>query len=212
MSLSNISGYSSTNPLARFQQASRTLAANAPVAAPTGSVADELILSDAAEAAAAEAEKNNMRLFSPFPARADGAVHVEDVRSFTQGQLADFQAKFEQLLAERGIASSAPVSLQTDAAGHVRVVGDHPQKDEIEQLFVEDPALRNEFAHVTANIAFLRAADEATEFQQAYREDPQVAEAMYAHLFNPNRKQPPIQVTLSGGEMTVNADVFPGSN
>lgn len=56
-------------------------------------------------------------------------------------------AAFEQQLAERldilGVDPDIPLKLTTDYAGRVVVEGNHPNKQQIEKMFENDPDLRN---------------------------------------------------------------------
>jgi hypothetical protein len=154
---------------------------------------DELDLS--AEGAAAD-----VRIYRPelFPARADGSVHVEDIRAVYERSFASVKSRIQELFAENRIDTSAPVPLEVAGDGRVIVAGDHPQKEKIESFFRDDPGLRNDFVGMTAQGEFLRAADEATEFQRAYREDPEGALEKFKHLFR--RRNDVFQLVFRGNE------------
>ncbi|MHC1791588.1 hypothetical protein [Solidesulfovibrio sp.] len=62
-------------------------------------------------------------------------------------------AKFEEL----GIDVSQSVTLTRDADGAVKVSGDHPDKDAIEQLFTDVPALTEAFAALAENTTTLKS-------------------------------------------------------
>lgn len=129
-------------------------------------------------------------------------IRVEDVRTRYDQNLAGLESRLTFAFAKAGIDTSVAFPLQTDAEGRVRVAGDHPQKAAIEQLFADDPNLRNDFVEVNAQADFLRAADEATAFQRAYAEDPEAALERFAHLFDPDRR-PRFQLTVSGDKFDV---------
>lgn len=61
-------------------------------------------------------------------------------------------AKFEDL----GIDASQAVTLTRDADGTVRVAGEHPDKDAIEKLFADTPALTEAFNALADNSATLK--------------------------------------------------------
>ena len=95
-----------------------------------------------------------------------------------------FGSRVSELFLENGISLDPPVELTTDGSGYVRVKGDHPQKEEIEQLFADNPDLANEFRGISALSSLVEAAAEYEEFAKLYEQDPYAAMARYAHLFN----------------------------
>ncbi|WP_419778438.1 hypothetical protein [Maridesulfovibrio sp.] len=66
----------------------------------------------------------------------------------------------------------------------MRVKGDHPDKDKIEQLFQDDPDLSNDFRGISALSSLVEAGKEYLEFAKAYEKDPYEAVARFGHLFN----------------------------
>lgn len=110
--------------------------------------------------------------------------------------------RIQAALAKSGIESADEVRLEIDAVGHARVVGDHPQKAEIEQLFVDHPELRNDLAHASASLSLQKAAEEAVKFQAAYAEDPEAAVALFSYLFDPARNSGPLELLLKGDQLT----------
>ena len=52
--------------------------------------------------------------------------------------------------------------------GQVRVVGDHPDRERIEELFAQDSWLRSRFVSLSALGSQIRAAEEGTAFAAAY--------------------------------------------
>jgi hypothetical protein len=139
------------------------------------------VLDLSADGAAAD-----VRLYRPelFPARADGSVHVEDINTQYERGFASVESRLRDLFRKNNVDTGVPIPLQVAADGRVIVAGDHPQKNEIESLFRDDPRLRNDFVGVTAQGEFLRAAKEAIEFQAAYRKNPQAAVEEFKHLFH----------------------------
>lgn len=129
-------------------------------------------------------------------------LQVADMRRDYEQKLAGLESRLEVAFAKAGIDRSPPFQLQTDAEGKVRVAGDHPQKAQIEQLFVDNPSLRDDFVEVNAKGDFLRAADEAMAFQRAYAEDPEAAVKRFAYLFDSHRKVT-FQLTVSGDKYDV---------
>lgn len=119
-----------------------------------------------------------------FKYAADGVITGDEMRMELADAKADYRQRLTAALAAQGIDSSAPLRLQSDTAGRVVVVGDHPDKARIEQLFASDGPLTNAFHRVSSMASMLSHAEEAVAFQAAYRQDPKAAVAQYAHLFN----------------------------
>lgn len=138
--------------------------------------ADEFIPSDDASATTPSAYQNGELSTKPL-----GELKF-DLGNLEQ-KIGGLQARLVKLFAEHGIDDAAGVSLRTGSDGRVNVVGDHPQKTEIEQLFADDPQLRNSFVEVQAQSEFKRAAEEAIAFQEAYRKNPQQALEEFKYLF-----------------------------
>ena len=129
-------------------------------------------------------------------------LEVADMRRDYDQKLAGLESRLQVEFAKAGIETSPPFQLQTDTEGKVRVAGDHPQKAQIEQLFADNPDLRDDFAEVNAKADFLRAADEAMAFQRAYAEDPEGAVKRFSYLFDNDRK-PTFQLSVSGDKYDV---------
>ncbi|MGE4504339.1 MAG: hypothetical protein AB7D51_03260 [Desulfovibrionaceae bacterium] len=88
-----------------------------------------------------------------------------------QGMQAELDSSREQftkeataLFLENGISTDPPVELTTDGTGAVRVVGDHPQKERIEQLFEDNPSLAGSFRSMGALASLVEAGQEYLEF------------------------------------------------
>jgi len=76
------------------------------------------------------------------------------------------------------------IRLQMGADGQVYVTNDNPQREQIQQLFVDDPRLRDEFCEFQCLTETVGAVHEAIAFQQAYARDPVAAVAQYWYLFD----------------------------
>jgi hypothetical protein len=101
---------------------------------------------------------------------------------------ADIQAKLSELFKEKGIDTSKEIDLQMGSDGQVIVANDNPQKAQIEQLFKDNPSLREEYAQFTAISEVAAAGREAQAFQTAYAKDPTSAVVKYSYLFDSNSK------------------------
>lgn len=132
--------------------------------------------------------------------RADGSIHIEDIRERTKHNMADLQSRLDSLFITNNIDTSTPVQLQMGADGQLFVANDHPQKAEIEKLLTTNPAIRTRFAQISSDTTMVKAADEAVAFQAAYRRNPQAALAQFAHLFDADRPQPTVSIKIGGPE------------
>jgi hypothetical protein len=117
-------------------------------------------------------------------AAADGIITGDEMRAARDEAKAEYQRRFSAAIAAQAIDTSVPLSLQSDAMGRVVVVGDHPDKARIEQLFAEDGELNNAFKKASSLARMVAAFEEALPFHAAYDKDPQAAVAQYSYLFN----------------------------
>lgn len=117
-------------------------------------------------------------------AAADGVITGAEMRAARDEAAAEYQRRFRTATMAQGIAPSAPLSLKSDAMGRVVVVGDHPDKARIEQLFADDDMLSNAFRKANSLAHLMAASEAAMPFHAAYERDPKAAVAQYAHLFN----------------------------
>ncbi|HKI80705.1 MAG TPA: hypothetical protein VKA04_03585, partial [Pseudodesulfovibrio sp.] len=92
-----------------------------------------------------------------------------------------------------------PVDLFVDEAGAVRVKGDSPYKEEIEQALAEDEDLSNDFRLVSAQTSIQETVKRHSAFAVAYAKDPEAAVARFAYLFD-NIPDDPYTMTIGGGE------------
>lgn len=133
----------------------------------------------------------------------DGMITGDEMRMELNDAKADYRRRLSAAIADRGIDTSVPLRLQTDTAGHVRVVGDHPDKARVEALFAEDPALRNAFQRMNSIAHMLETVAEAVAFQAAYARDPKAAVAQYSHLFNTTTQLTTTQQWGADGDLDI---------
>lgn len=109
--------------------------------------------------------------------------------------LEDFREQAMARLAAAGITLDAPLVLEADRLGGVRVVGGHPQAGAIERILSEDPQLVKTFE---AWQGTHRAADRqrrAEQWERLYALDPTAAQAQDAQFSSLD--EPPLRVTLA---------------
>ncbi|MBN2295710.1 MAG: hypothetical protein JXM70_24980 [Pirellulales bacterium] len=126
---------------------------------------------------------DKLDLFGAEP-RADGSINIEDIRANYAQRFEDFAGKLSALLKKTGIDRGCASILRSDGQGKIRVANNHPQRENIEALFENNPELANEFRGLSGTASFLRAADEHSKFAAAYAKDPEAAVRMFSHLFD----------------------------
>lgn len=148
--------------------------------------ADELTLSAPAEAAqqGSLGELLAAELFPGVPRPANGSIRLDDLRQYYADQQESLESRIRSLLNDEGIDVPPEIRLQVGADGSVVVAGDHPDRQQIEELFRENPRLRNQFVEVASLGEQIRAVDETLAFQKAYAENPQAAVEAFSHLFS----------------------------
>lgn len=127
----------------------------------------------------------NGPLGSLFKYATNGVITGDAIRRELREEQAIFQRQFSLALSRAGVDTKQPLDLQSDAYGNIVVAGSHPDKDKIEALFVNDPAMASRFQKIGSFSRLLKAGEEAVEFQAAYRRDPEKAVAQYRYLFDP---------------------------
>jgi len=112
------------------------------------------------------------------------SISLDDLKTGLETSTKKFQDKVDILFLENDISTDPPVELTTDSSGNVRVQGDHPQKEKIEQLFQDNPDLANDFRGVSSLNSLVEAGEEYLEFAKAYEKNPYEAVAKYSHIFS----------------------------
>jgi hypothetical protein len=148
---------------------------------PTGDVLD---LSLEAQAAADSTPPLPMSLESLFGVPAGEPITIDDMLAAQQKAQTKVEAKLDKLFAQQGIDTSQEIRLQVGADGQVVVTNDHPQREQIQQMFADDPQLRNDFVQAQSLAEMVGSAQEGAAFQKAYAQDPEAAVAQYWYLFD----------------------------
>ena len=132
--------------------------------------------------------------------QADGSVHLEDMMARLSEISTDLQGVLGNKFRTAGIDTSKPIDLETDSHGNVRVANDHPDKEKIEQIFADDPALANDFRGVQSLQSLVSAAEKHLEFIEAYAADPEGAVAQFG--VGNNGIETDILLRLADGELS----------
>lgn len=83
-------------------------------------------------------------------------------------ETANFADTLRQKLAARGVDLSVAPVVSSDFEGKLRVGNAHRDKDKIEAVLAEDPALQQQFAALSAQYSLQRAADSQSVFAADY--------------------------------------------
>lgn len=109
-----------------------------------------------------------------------GRLHLQDVKSKAAMALAKYGRFVSELLRDSGVHVPPAVNLQTGSDGHIHVIGDHPDRERIEQLFSAHPQLQKGFKEVEVVHEIIRTEEEAVEFRKAHQSDPKQADKLKA--------------------------------
>ncbi|WP_421903245.1 hypothetical protein [Maridesulfovibrio sp.] len=112
------------------------------------------------------------------------SISLDDLKTGLETSTKKFQDDVNVLFLQNDISTDPPVELTTDHSGNVRVKGDHPQKEKIEQLFQDNPDLANDFRGISGLNSLVEAGEEYLGFAKAYEKNPYEAVAKYSHIFN----------------------------
>lgn len=107
---------------------------------------------------------------------ANGELYLSDIRGRAAQTLQRYGRYVAELFREHSITIPPAVNLQTGPDGEVRVVGDHPERAQIERLFAAAPKLVKGFKEVEVVHEIIRTQEEAMLFQQLMQLNPVAAE------------------------------------
>lgn len=96
------------------------------------------------------------------------AADIMPSRESLAQDTASFADEVGKKFREAGIQVPPNPILGNDFAGYVQVVNNHPDKGKIEQLFKENPELRDQFAKISAQSSLLRAGEHASQYASDY--------------------------------------------
>jgi len=107
------------------------------------------------------------------------SVSLNDIESGLRQKRQTLDSDVTAMFLENGIDIPPEVQLTSDEEGHVRVSGEHPQADQIEQLFADNADLENDFKRVSAMSSMVEAGRAHVDFARQYRENPYAAVAQF---------------------------------
>ncbi len=119
-----------------------------------------------------------------FEPKVSGQVSIEELEFYGKEQLQNFNKKMQAVFKEAGIDTSIPIELGNQrGTGNVIVKNEHPDKEVIEKIFEDNFEYRNEQIKTNNMLTLAAEGREASEFHEAYRNNPEKATQEYAYLF-----------------------------
>jgi hypothetical protein len=111
------------------------------------------------------------------------SVNLDELRIQTQQALAEWHEAFAERLAAAGVNLDAPVSLMVRQGDGAIVVGDHPQKQAIENVLQVEGSLADALRKIETTLELIGTADASPEFARAYEDDPLAAIEQFRQWF-----------------------------
>lgn len=138
-------------------------------------------------ASGVESELHRSLLHEAFtgavPSEEGASIELAEVREFARELQDAIEERIATLLEDAGIEVDAPVELAfADEDGELRVGSDTPQAVLTEAALSQDETLSGDLRHLSALVSLLQAADEHSEFADAYAADPYQAVEDYRGL------------------------------
>lgn len=118
-------------------------------------------------------------------------------------ETASFAADMGRIFREAGIQVPPNPTLSSDFHGHVRVANQHPDADKIEQLFIDDPALQQRYAKISAMSSLFRASEHYQQFAIEYerlKNSPSAQRALVEAEIARNKAPFYLTITANGAE------------
>jgi hypothetical protein len=112
-----------------------------------------------------------------------GAVSLSELESGLQEKQQNLNDRINTLFSKNGISTDPEVSLTSDSEGHIKVAGNHPDKDKIESLLNSSPEILKDFQTVSGLSTLTDAGQEYSDFAAMYKTDPYGAVSKYSSLF-----------------------------
>ena len=113
----------------------------------------------------------------------NGTVSLEDLEALGTQELDSFKDSLFALLKENGIDPTQTIELTLASDGRISVGNENSQKVSIEELIQGNPELEDQFKKAMSMLTLAAEGKEATEFQEAYRANPDGALSHYGYLF-----------------------------
>lgn len=119
-----------------------------------------------------------------------------DMENGGREALSTFHRLLQQKLAELGIDTSHPMTLEIDNLGNIRETSGHPQASEIEQVLETHEGISRYLRKAASQYELARAAREHAQFSEVYAKNPDLAVSQFSHLFDDRREQPRFSALL----------------
>ncbi|NBU71645.1 MAG: hypothetical protein EBS53_09365 [Bacteroidetes bacterium] len=99
---------------------------------------------------------------------ADGAIHIEDMVKVADVAIKDAKNQLDSAFASAGIRNSPPVNFSIDQQGQL-VIGDHPQREQIQKLLNENSSLTENVREAMILKEQAVSWQKAANFTEAYQ-------------------------------------------
>jgi len=129
-----------------------------------------------------------------------GSLEIADIRDHAEGLRSDLENRVRQALSGAGVQSTDRLLLRiAQSDGRLEVVGENSQRLSIEAALASDPSLARDFRQLAAIEQLLTAADQDSDFAEAYSRNPWSAVANYAGRFD-SRAEAELSISPLGSE------------
>ena len=122
-------------------------------------------------------------------------VSIASIRTLGKNLAADFHRRAITQLEDAGIDTTIDFSLRLGSQGEVIVMGDHPDKQRIEQI-LNSGDLGELFSQFAGLYEIAHAYDEQSSFRESFTRNPLAAVAEYTHTAH-DRLPSVLQLTLN---------------
>jgi hypothetical protein len=129
------------------------------------------------------------------------SVSIESIRTLGKHLAADFHRRAMTQLEDAGIDTTIDFSLRLGSQGEVIVMGDHPDKQLIEQI-LNSSDLGELFGQLSGLYEISNAYDEQSSFREAFARNPVAAVADYTQSSH-DRLAGVLQLTLNDEGVSV---------
>lgn len=114
----------------------------------------------------------------------NGVITLEGMERELRELKDEFKIELNRQLSSAGLSRTETFKLEFAGNGRIQVLGAHPDKEAIEQMFIDDSKFHDLAARVCVMKDLIESSREAAALQTAYAADPIKAVAQYGHFFS----------------------------
>jgi hypothetical protein len=111
-----------------------------------------------------------------------GYISRDDLEMALDRAKQEVNSGLDRLCMQAGIDNTKPIKLRSDPTGAIKVVGEHPQKAEIDKFLAENRDLGNHYHAMSGLANLLRMGDLHEQFDRIYAEHPERAASMIQRI------------------------------